>query len=309
MLYFLCIIPPIAVLFTGQIFATLIASILTLFFYIPGVIYALVVVNKHYKRENLGGDKTSSGKSKKISYDKNKHAEERLGAEIKDKNEFIKIIKSHLQKSFDYSNLENSKFISFVIEYMGNKKELSKQFYFLYYINPETLFKGYKNWANFDVEKEIPLVYYYAPGMFEKEGLLITNKYFYYNLSRSTNYTETDIASDRVPLKIIEKFATHFHKNTFALTVNDIMIGAFPMAEVTLTNLNYKKQGSNLEDFMNEMISRRFELFDFKEKQDSLDNLHDTVLKNLERLKKLKDEGVLTEEEFQKKKIEILSMS
>jgi len=48
MRYFLCIIPPLAVLSCGKIGTALINFILTLFLYIPGVIHAILVVNKYY---------------------------------------------------------------------------------------------------------------------------------------------------------------------------------------------------------------------------------------------------------------------
>ncbi len=49
MRYFLCIIlPPIAVLTTGKIGAFILSIILTLLFWIPGVIHAFLVVNKYY---------------------------------------------------------------------------------------------------------------------------------------------------------------------------------------------------------------------------------------------------------------------
>lgn len=49
MRYFLCIIlPPIAVITTGRIGAFILSLILTIFGWIPGVIYAILIVNKHY---------------------------------------------------------------------------------------------------------------------------------------------------------------------------------------------------------------------------------------------------------------------
>lgn len=49
MRYFLCILlPPIAVLTTGRIGAFILSLILTICFWIPGVIHAILVVNKHY---------------------------------------------------------------------------------------------------------------------------------------------------------------------------------------------------------------------------------------------------------------------
>ncbi|HEY0030791.1 MAG TPA: YqaE/Pmp3 family membrane protein [Bacteroidia bacterium] len=49
MRYFLCILlPPIAVLTTGRIGAFILSLVLTLCFWIPGIIHAILVVNKHY---------------------------------------------------------------------------------------------------------------------------------------------------------------------------------------------------------------------------------------------------------------------
>ncbi|MFN3445726.1 MAG: YqaE/Pmp3 family membrane protein [Bacteroidia bacterium] len=49
MRYFLCIlIPPIAVLTTGRIGAFILSIILTICFWIPGIIHAFLVVNRHY---------------------------------------------------------------------------------------------------------------------------------------------------------------------------------------------------------------------------------------------------------------------
>jgi uncharacterized membrane protein YqaE (UPF0057 family) len=48
MLYLLAIIfPPLAVLLTGRPVQALLNLILTLFFWIPGVIHAILVVNEH----------------------------------------------------------------------------------------------------------------------------------------------------------------------------------------------------------------------------------------------------------------------
>lgn len=55
MLYLVAIIvPPLAVLLAGKPFQAVINVILTLAFYIPGLIHALFVVNNHYadKRTN-----------------------------------------------------------------------------------------------------------------------------------------------------------------------------------------------------------------------------------------------------------------
>ena len=48
MRYLLCLIPPLAILFSGFRPVTLILNIaLTLCFYVPGVIHAVLVVNSH----------------------------------------------------------------------------------------------------------------------------------------------------------------------------------------------------------------------------------------------------------------------
>lgn len=49
MRYFLCILlPPAAVFTTGRIGAFILSIILTLFFWIPGVIHAVLVTNDYY---------------------------------------------------------------------------------------------------------------------------------------------------------------------------------------------------------------------------------------------------------------------
>lgn len=48
MRYSLCLIPPLAVLSCGKVGQFFLNFILTLFFYIPGVIHAVLVVNKYY---------------------------------------------------------------------------------------------------------------------------------------------------------------------------------------------------------------------------------------------------------------------
>ncbi|WP_058301769.1 YqaE/Pmp3 family membrane protein [Gorillibacterium timonense] len=47
MRYLLCFIPPLAVLSCGKIGAFLLNLILTLFFYVPGVIHAILIVNEY----------------------------------------------------------------------------------------------------------------------------------------------------------------------------------------------------------------------------------------------------------------------
>ncbi|WP_025028722.1 YqaE/Pmp3 family membrane protein [Caldalkalibacillus mannanilyticus] len=47
MLYLLCLIPPVAVLLTGRPIQALLNFFLTLLFYLPGVIHAILVVNEH----------------------------------------------------------------------------------------------------------------------------------------------------------------------------------------------------------------------------------------------------------------------
>lgn len=48
MLYFIAILfPPLAVLLTGRPFQALLNLILTLCFWIPGVVHAILVVNEH----------------------------------------------------------------------------------------------------------------------------------------------------------------------------------------------------------------------------------------------------------------------
>ena len=50
MRYFLCLIcPPIAVLSTGRIFTFILSVILTLCFWIPGVIHAILVTSNYYE--------------------------------------------------------------------------------------------------------------------------------------------------------------------------------------------------------------------------------------------------------------------
>ncbi len=49
MRYFLCFIfPPLAILTTGRIGSFILSIILTIFFWIPGVIYAILVTNDFY---------------------------------------------------------------------------------------------------------------------------------------------------------------------------------------------------------------------------------------------------------------------
>lgn len=49
MRYFLCILlPPVAVLTTGRIGALILNIVLCLFFWIPGVIHAILVTNDYY---------------------------------------------------------------------------------------------------------------------------------------------------------------------------------------------------------------------------------------------------------------------
>ncbi|MHB1279194.1 MAG: YqaE/Pmp3 family membrane protein [Bacteroidia bacterium] len=49
MRYFFCILlPPIAVISTGRFGAFILSLILTLFFWIPGIIHAFLVVNRYY---------------------------------------------------------------------------------------------------------------------------------------------------------------------------------------------------------------------------------------------------------------------
>ena len=49
MRYFLCILlPPLAVLTTGRLGAFILSIILTLFFWIPGVVHAILVTNDYY---------------------------------------------------------------------------------------------------------------------------------------------------------------------------------------------------------------------------------------------------------------------
>ncbi len=54
MLYILAFIPPVAVLMCGKPIQALLSVLLTLCFYIPGVIHAFFVVSNHYadKRTN-----------------------------------------------------------------------------------------------------------------------------------------------------------------------------------------------------------------------------------------------------------------
>jgi uncharacterized membrane protein YqaE (UPF0057 family) len=50
MRYFLCIIfPPAAVLTTGRIGAFILSIILTIFFWVPGIIHAILVTNDYYE--------------------------------------------------------------------------------------------------------------------------------------------------------------------------------------------------------------------------------------------------------------------
>jgi uncharacterized membrane protein YqaE (UPF0057 family) len=49
MLYLVAIfLPPVAVLLCGKPFQAIVNLILTLLFYVPGLIHALLVVNNHY---------------------------------------------------------------------------------------------------------------------------------------------------------------------------------------------------------------------------------------------------------------------
>jgi len=49
MRYFLCFLcPPIAILTTGKLGSMLLNIILTIFFWVPGIIHAILVVNKYY---------------------------------------------------------------------------------------------------------------------------------------------------------------------------------------------------------------------------------------------------------------------
>lgn len=50
MRYFLCFLcPPIAILTTGKLGSMLLNIILTIFLWVPGIIHAILVVNKYYE--------------------------------------------------------------------------------------------------------------------------------------------------------------------------------------------------------------------------------------------------------------------
>lgn len=48
MLYLLCLLPPVAVLVAGKPIQAVLNLVLTLLFYVPGLIHAILVVNAHY---------------------------------------------------------------------------------------------------------------------------------------------------------------------------------------------------------------------------------------------------------------------
>ncbi len=61
MRYFFCIfLPPLAVLSTGRFIAFLLSILLTVCLWIPGMLYAFIVVNKYYERNE---------KQKQLRYD------------------------------------------------------------------------------------------------------------------------------------------------------------------------------------------------------------------------------------------------
>ena len=47
MKYILCLIPPLAIIACGKYVQVIVSVILTICFYIPGVIHAILVVNNH----------------------------------------------------------------------------------------------------------------------------------------------------------------------------------------------------------------------------------------------------------------------
>jgi hypothetical protein len=174
------------------------------------------------------------------------------------------------------------------------------------YFDVNDLYKSYSDDGFiFDTDKEIPLIFMRKAHITTgPTSFLITNKYFYYRLSRTKRIRDTGKAvTGKIFLGDIKKFDTKDHTvmDMVSIFVNGDLIGAFDAEEEKISAWHLKEYFSGLTLQGDSLITSVDKVPVVDQKKES-----DSVVK-LKQLKDLFDQGVLTEEEFNTKKQELLN--
>ncbi|MCF8124566.1 MAG: SHOCT domain-containing protein [Desulfarculaceae bacterium] len=157
------------------------------------------------------------------------------------------------------------------------------------------------DFAPFDIEKEVPLLLLRdVTGQFK---LLATNMFIYFKLDKSKKMKDTHkLTVGKIPIHKIESFEVNrgFGGNSCDIFVNGELVGGLVFDNVTdvttLTNFLLK-----LTPKLDKLITYRP-----KDKKDKSIDSEEDIPQKLEKLAKLKENGIISEEEFNNKKSELL---
>jgi hypothetical protein len=167
-----------------------------------------------------------------------------------DKKTFIDIVGKNMASDLINSKFENEKFIQFVDDFSSKfskkqwswlglqwtlglniiftllfgKRRFGNEIFDRKQIDAGYFFSKYKEFAQFDIEKEVPLL---VSGSF-----LLTNKYFYFNAFKSKKLKEAfSQQTGKIDLKRIKRISTKrgvLTSNTIEISMNDEVVCAIP---------------------------------------------------------------------------------
>lgn len=154
-------------------------------------------------------------------------------------------------------NLENAELFSIAKKYFdevnpGGRLWAFQSFYYGSFIPAEGLDKARQEYADFDLDKEKPIIYYDNSwvgklGSIDSSGFVLTNKYLYYKLYKSIKDKKFSIG--RIPLSKIKKF--HIKSKFFGWM---ILNGGRIKFKLTRFSWIDKKEAKIFEVFMQKII-------------------------------------------------------
>ena len=229
------------------------------------------------------------------------------------------LVNPELIKYCDSFIKDRSKYRSKMLDW--SYKQLGKSFYYKDQINFDKFYKEYLNGKNeylkFDLENEFVILYYDNEGKLNHNVMLLTNENLYYKLMSANGEDEVHI-TNKLPL---DKFTGKVEVKGWAnhdIVLNGVKLGTTQLSDSAglKKSLNDLFNGiaTNNEKYITTKISLKEQQIPvsqssepvLEEKVTESTKTQESPKEKLIKLNELKEEGLISEEDFNRKKEEIL---
>jgi hypothetical protein len=210
------------------------------------------------------------------------------------KDDFLAMTKHMVESSLDELDIINKEFIEYShMFYNSNRKKFGNKFSYQKNIALEKLYKAHLEYAHYDPAEEMPLLFLRP---FAGPSFLATNNRLYYHFWRSRSISSQMLKGkvDLASIQVVD-VKTGITGAVVNLLFNGTSIGAFSPENKTEARL-VRDYLAAVPNYISEKPSP----------EKAVVAAEPDALTKIERLKALYDQGVVSEEEFESKKKELL---